>query len=149
MFRYNGIPQLIPIQFYPNSIRPYVFTKKKTLERTPFDPNISGPKSFWTTFFLDSKFFWRQNLSGPKNFCHQKLFWTKKILEQNFSDLTFFLRGKANKKLLGSKNLFSESCLECPYYYKKVISDVWFGGPNVSFAGGAALQAVSECPRRR
>ena len=30
--------------------------------------------------------------------------------------------------VLGSKNLFSESCLKWPHYYREVISDFWFGG---------------------
>ena len=105
--------------------------------------------------------------------------------------------------VLGSKNLFCESCSQHPYYYREVISVFWFGGSktclpspeggrqikscsdgktclakvdrsaqvtikkwppffdlgSVSWpqrrcrrcgvAGGAALQAVSECPRRR
>ena len=31
-------------------------------------------------------------------------------------------RGKANEKLLESKNLFCESCSQRPYYYTEVIS---------------------------
>ena len=48
-------------------------------------------------------------------------------------------RGKANEKLLGWKNLFSESCLERPSYYKEVTSVFWF---EKSKLASAALQAV-------
>ena len=34
----------------------------------------------------------------------------------------------ANKKLFWSKNLFCESCLKWPHYYREVISVFWFGG---------------------
>ena len=53
-------------------------------------------------------------------------------------------RGKANEKLLGWKNLFSESWLERPSYYKEVTSVFWFGKCKLA---SAALQAVRRCRR--
>ena len=56
--------------------------------------------------------------------------------------------------VLGSKNLFSESCLERPKPRGRHLSRPRppFWGPLVTildFSGGAALQAVSERPLRR
>ena len=45
-------------------------------------------------------------------------------------------------KWLGSKNLFSKSCSERPYYYGQVISDFWFGGSKLA---SLALRAVRRC----
>ena len=52
--------------------------------------------------------------------------------------------GKANTKLLWSKNLFSVSWSERPYYYRRVISDFWFGGSKLA---SLALRAVQRCRR--
>ena len=43
----------------------------------------------------------------------------------HFPSRPFLIEG-----VLGSKNLFSESCLKWPHYYREVISDFWFGGSN-------------------
>ena len=56
--------------------------------------------------------------------------------------------------MLVSKNLFSESCSQCPktYGWTPPRPHCPFWEPLAAildFAGGAALQAVSECPRRR
>ena len=57
------------------------------------------------------------------------------------------IRGKANKKLLGSKNLFSESCLEQPHYCREVISDFLLGGSKTrlpSPEGGRQTKSCSD-----
>ena len=46
--------------------------------------------------------------------------------------------------VLGSKNLFSESCSQRPYYYREVISDFGFGGSKLA---SLALRAVRRCRR--
>ena len=43
-----------------------------------------------------------------------------------------------------SKNLFSESCSQRPYYYREVISDFGFGGSKLA---SLALRAVRRCRR--
>ena len=56
-------------------------------------------------------------------------------------------RGMANEKLLGSKNLFSESWSERPYYYREVISVFWFGGSQTclpSPEGGRQTKSCSD-----
>ena len=55
--------------------------------------------------------------------------------------------------VLGSKNLFSESCLKWPITlgwtpFQTPSAILGPPGGHFGFAGGAALQAVSECPRR-
>ena len=53
----------------------------------------------------------------------------------------------ANEKLLGSKNLFSESWSERPYYYREVISVFWFGGSETclpSPEGGRQTKSCSD-----
>ena len=52
--------------------------------------------------------------------------------------------GKANEKLLESKNLFCESWSERPYYYREGISAFWFGGSKLA---PLALRAVRRCRR--
>ena len=58
-----------------------------------------------------------------------------------------FLRGKAKKKWLGSKNLFSESLSERPFYYREVISVFWFGGSKTCLPWWKNLfiESWSEC----
>ena len=49
--------------------------------------------------------------------------------------------------VLGSKNLFSESCVKWPHYYRVVISDFWFGGSNTrlrSPEGGTQTKSGSD-----
>ena len=49
--------------------------------------------------------------------------------------------------VLGSKNLFSESCVKWPHYYREVISDFWFGGSNTrlrSPEGGTQTKSCSD-----
>ena len=49
--------------------------------------------------------------------------------------------------VLGSKNLFSESCLKWPHYYREVISDFWFGGSKTrlpSPEGGRQTRSCSD-----
>ena len=49
--------------------------------------------------------------------------------------------------VLGSKNLFSESCLKWPHYYREVISDFWFGGSKTrlpSPEGGRQTKSCSD-----
>ena len=51
------------------------------------------------------------------------------------------------ERVLGSKNLFSESCLKWPHYYREVISDFWFGGSNTrlpSPEGGRQTKSCSD-----
>ena len=55
---------------------------------------------------------------------------------------TFLIEG-----VLGSKNLFSESCLKWPHYYREVISDFWFGGSKTrlpSPEGGRQTKSGSD-----
>ena len=68
-------------------------------------------------------------------------------LRSSVDFLGFPRRGKANKKLLGSKNLFSKSFSERPYYYTEVISDFWFGGSKTrlpSPEGGSQTKSCSD-----
>ena len=49
--------------------------------------------------------------------------------------------------VLGSKNLFSESCSQRPYYYREVISVFWFGGSKTrlpSPEGGWQMKSCSD-----
>ena len=92
----------------------------------------------------------------PKGEGKQKVARIKKLIYYYREVISFFLiwgvqdliafprRGKANKKLLGWKNLFSESWSERPSYYREVTSVFWFGECKLA---SAALQAVRRCRR--
>ena len=54
-------------------------------------------------------------------------------------DSMFLIEG-----VLGSKNLFSESCSQRPYYIREVISDFGFGGSKLA---SLALRAVRRWRR--
>ena len=58
-------------------------------------------------------------------------------------------REKANEKLLGSKNLFSESWSERPYNYREVISILDLRGPrheNLLGLKNLFCESLLECP---
>ena len=58
-------------------------------------------------------------------------------------------RGKANKKLLESKNLFSESCSHCLYYYTEVISVFWFGGSKTRLPSPFGGRQTKSCSNQK
>ena len=47
--------------------------------------------------------------------------------------------------VLGSKNLFSKSCLKWPHYYREVISDFWFGGSKTRLPFPQGRRQTKSC----
>ena len=47
--------------------------------------------------------------------------------------------------VLWSKNLFSESCLKWPHYYREVISDFWFGGSKTRLPSPEGERQMKSC----
>ena len=90
------------------------------------------------------------DLGGPKLVClggrqtksssNQKTYFAKAVRSAHITlqkwSRFFDLGGPrlANEKLLGWKNLFSESCLERPSYYKEVTSVFWFEKSKLAFS---------------
>ena len=51
--------------------------------------------------------------------------------------------------VLGSKNLFRESCLQRPYYYRAVISVFWFGGSKTRLPSPEGGRQTKSCSNQK
>ena len=51
--------------------------------------------------------------------------------------------------VLGSKNLFSESCVKWPHYYREVISDFLFGGSKTRLPSPEGGRQTKSGPDQR
>ena len=97
---------------------------------------------------------WQKKVARIKNHILQRLFGSAILLLR--SDLGFLIwgvqdlfafprRGKANEKLLESKNLFSESCSQHPYQFREVISFFWFGGSKTCLPSPEGGRQTKSC----
>ena len=51
--------------------------------------------------------------------------------------------------VLGSKNLFCESCSQRPYYYREVISVFWFGGSKTRLPSPVGGRQTKSCSNQK